>query len=367
MSVVDTSGLREQVVQSKPRAGKTIKQAVAEQMAQIARALPRATGMTPERFTRLVMTEISRNPRLAECSVQSFLGAMMYAAQLGVEPGPLGHAYLVPFGDTVQFILGYKGMIALARRSGDIQGIEARAVHENDEFEWAYGLEDVLVHRPALDNRGDPIRYYGIARFKDGGHYFLVMSKAEVEKRRARSRAKNSGPWTSDYEAMALKTVIRAMQPYLPLTSEVATAIEVDERVTATFDPDAGEMLQIREEPYEDVPELVAETPDEPGAQDAGPVEATSADDTGSASESESVEVVGELLEVDINDELVGADLEVGLPEDVVDVDLPPMLDSYDGMLAGQLAQECINRGLSNTGTKPVLVARLREDDAKPF
>src|SRR4051812_25832397 len=106
MTVVDTSNLRDQVAQTQPRAGKSVKQAVSEQLPQIARALPKATGMTPERFTRLVMTEISRNSTLQECSVESFLGAMMYAAQLGVEPGPLGHAYLVPFGKQVTFILG---------------------------------------------------------------------------------------------------------------------------------------------------------------------------------------------------------------------------------------------------------------------
>ena len=213
---------------------------------------------------------------------------MMYAAQLGVEPGPLGHAYLVPFGREVTFILGYKGIIALARRSGDITGIEARAVRQNDFFEWEYGLEDKLVHKPVLDDPGPSTSYYGIAKFADGGHYFLVMSRNEIEKRRARSRAKDAGPWKSDYEAMALKTVIRAMQPYLPLTAEAATAIEVDERVTATFDPDATEMLTITEQPYEDAPEVVAETPDEPGVQEAEVVAVVDADDA-SASESESV------------------------------------------------------------------------------
>lgn len=190
-------------------------------------ALP--ANMTPDRFIRIALTEIRRNPTLAACDWQSVVGGIMLSAQLGLEiGGPLGQSYLVPFKGKAQFILGYKGIIALARRSGEIRSIDARAVYENDEFEFEFGLDERLVHRPALGDRGKPIAYYAIAKFKDGGHQIRVMSPEDVERHRARSRAKDNGPWQTDYEAMACKTVIRSMAAFLPLSPEEHRSIELD-------------------------------------------------------------------------------------------------------------------------------------------
>src|SRR5690606_28083055 len=120
--------------------------------AEIARALPR--HMDPDRMLRIAMTVVRQTPDLQKCTVPSVLGALMQAAQLGLEPGILGHCYLVPFrnGRTgqheVQFIIGYKGLIDLARRSGNIQSIAAHPVYENDLFEFEYGLNERLRHVP---------------------------------------------------------------------------------------------------------------------------------------------------------------------------------------------------------------------------
>lgn len=231
--------------------GKTIHTYLEEQKAQIARALP--STMTAERFTRIVWTTVRNNRALMECEPGSLMAAVMLSAQLGLEPGPLGHCYFVPFKSNgvpqVTFIVGYKGLIDLARRSGEIKSIEAREVRANDDFDFEYGLDPKLRHRPAEGDRGDLTHVYGIAHFKDGGHYFEVLPIAEVEKYRDRSKAKNSGPWQTDYVAMARKTVIRRMAPYLPLSTEAARAVEADEGIVANLPVDGD--VEIEREPID--------------------------------------------------------------------------------------------------------------------
>ena len=135
-------------------------------------ALP--SVMTPERFTRITLSALSTNPKLQECTPQSFLGAMMTAAQLGLEPNtPLGQAYLIPFRNhgvmECQFQLGYKGMLDLVYRSGEVSIIQAHTVYSNDQFEYELGLDPKLQHKPAMGDRGDPIAYYAVFKTKDGG------------------------------------------------------------------------------------------------------------------------------------------------------------------------------------------------------
>jgi recombination protein RecT len=219
---------------------KTIAELIEQQKDQIARALP--SQMDPDRLARVALT-VKANPDLLKCSSASLLAALMLSAQLGLEPGPLGHCYFVPFKNEVTFIVGYRGLIDLARRSGQITSIEAREVRPDDDFEFEYGLDGRLVHRPNLDQRGDPVAYYGVAKFKDGGYYFLVMSKADIERHRERSKAKSNGPWVTDYDAMARKTVIRAMAPYLPVSVEAARAIAQDETVHTTWSEDMADEM----------------------------------------------------------------------------------------------------------------------------
>jgi recombination protein RecT len=207
--------------------------------AQMALALPK--HVTADRLARVALTEVRRNPALARCDQHSFLGAIMLCAQLGLEPGgPLGHAYLVPFenrkaGRTeVQFIIGYRGMIELARRSGQIVSIEARPVYEGDRFECRFGLESDLIHVPDWESphRGNPekLRFvYAVAKLRDGGVQFVVLSRRDIEAARAVSKA-GSGPWQTHYEEMALKTAVRRLFKWLPISIELAQAIEQDER-----------------------------------------------------------------------------------------------------------------------------------------
>lgn len=232
--------------------------------AQIALALPK--HMTADRLARIALTEVRKNPKLGNADQASFLGAIMQCAQLGLEPGgAMGHAYLLPFENRkkqiteVQFIVGFRGMIDLARRSGQIVSLEARAVYAADKFHVALGLNPDLTHEPEwdADDRG-PLRFvYAVAKLKDGGTQFEVMSRKEIERIRDESqgykmaqRFNSPSPWTSHFEEMAKKTVIRRLFKYLPVSIELAGAVEQDERVDIgllqdnplTIDAETGEI-----------------------------------------------------------------------------------------------------------------------------
>ncbi|MEC3884605.1 recombination protein RecT [Halobacillus sp. HZG1] len=219
------------------------------------RALPK--HMDADRLGRIAMTTIRQNPKLLECSIPSLMGAVMQAAQLGLEPGLIGHCYLVPFYNgkmketDVQFIIGYKGMIDLARRSGHIESIYAHTVHENDEFEYELGLHPKLVHKPSTGERGNMNFVYSVAHFKDGGYQFEVFSRNDVDKVKERSKAGKFGPWQTDYEEMAKKTVIRRMFKYLPISVEIQNQATHDETVRKDVTEDAE---SVYEQEFIDIP-----------------------------------------------------------------------------------------------------------------
>lgn len=213
---------------------------------QIKAALPR--HMTAERMARIATTEMRKVPKLGQCDPMSFLGAVIQCAQLGLEPGnALGHAYILPFDKRekvggqwktvrteAQVIIGYRGMIDLARRSGQIISIDARAVYDGDKFECVLGLDPKIDHVPDWQNaaRADAskLRFvYAVAKLKDGGLQFDVMSRAEIEAIRARSKSADNGPWVTDFPAMALKTVVRRLFKFLPVSIEIQQAVGLDE------------------------------------------------------------------------------------------------------------------------------------------
>lgn len=216
----------------------TIKEYVESMQGEIARALP--SVMTPERFTRITLSALSTNPKLAACDPKSFLGAMMTAAQLGVEPNtPLGQAYLIPYGRQCQFQLGYKGLLDLAYRSGEVSIIQAQTVYKNDEFEYEYGLEPKLKHIPAKADRGEPVFFYAMFKMKDGGYGFEVDSIDNIRDfAKKKSKTYGSGPWQTDFEAMAKKTVLKRVLKYAPLKSDFVREIAQDETVKTQIDED---------------------------------------------------------------------------------------------------------------------------------
>lgn len=210
----------------------TIYDLVKSMQPQFEVALP--NHINTERFVRVALTTLRQNPKLATCKKESLLGALMVSAQLGLEPGILGQSYIIPYGNEAQFQIGYKGMIELLRRSGQLSDIYAYTVYENDEFEIQYGLDRTLKHKPNFENRGTPIGYYAVAILKDNTKAFSYMTVKEIEEHRDKySKAAKStmSPWKSDFNAMALKTVIKQMLKYLPISIEWLEKTEKDEKV----------------------------------------------------------------------------------------------------------------------------------------
>jgi recombination protein RecT len=176
-----------------------------------------------KRFLRIAFTEIQKSPKLMACSPQSLFAAVAQSAVLGLEIGnALGHAYLVPYGNVATFLTGYKGLADLAYRSGKVSTIQSMVAREGEVFEWNPMEEPPIKHRP----KGDPA-----ARMTWVYTTYLAMSYAEVEAVKIRSRAKNDGPWVTDYEAMAMKTCLRRHLKLLPTSAMMQKAIAADERV----------------------------------------------------------------------------------------------------------------------------------------
>lgn len=223
----------------------TIRTLIKDMEGEIAKALP--SVMTAERFTRITLSALRTTPKLAECTPMSFLGAMMTAAQLGVEPNtPLGQAYLIPYRNKgmleCQFQLGYKGLIDLAYRSGDIKTIQAHAVYENDTFSYELGLEPRLQHIPAPHNRGNPICFYAVFHTKDGGFGFEVMSIEDIRQYAQRySKCYLNGPWQTNFEEMAKKTVLKQALKYAPLRTDFVRTIASDETIKKTISENMDE------------------------------------------------------------------------------------------------------------------------------
>lgn len=236
-------------VAAKKAAGKpvTLKDYVSDSLPELAKALP--SVITPERFARMVTSTISRNPQLAQTTPASFMAAMFTAAQLGVEPNtPLGQAYLIPFRNhgtlECQFQLGFKGLIDLAHRSGEIASIQAHEVYENDEFDFAYGTDAFLKHKPAKTDRGKVIAYYGLFKTKDGANGFEFMSREDAEKHgKQYSKTYNNGPWKTNFDEMAKKTVLKKALKYAPLKSDFIRQVNADETVRTVIPTDTADSI----------------------------------------------------------------------------------------------------------------------------
>lgn len=228
-------GMTETKTDKKP---KTIFDVIKAGEKNFAAALPK--HVNSERFVRIALTQIRQNPQLATCSQESLLGALMTLAQLGLEPGVLGQAYLLPFknkklGTTeCQLQISYKGMIELLRRSGQLSDIYAYSVYENDEFSIEYGLNRTLTHKPNYkEDRGEKIGFYSVAILKDGTRAFEYMTASEVKKHEEKYRLGQykNGIWDKNFEEMALKTVTKKMLKWLPISVEMIENIRKEDSI----------------------------------------------------------------------------------------------------------------------------------------
>lgn len=230
-------------------------------------------GFTSERLVQMAISARNQTPKLAECDMSSFLSCCLRCASLGLEPSAvdgLGNAYILPYKEKggkmlAQFQLGKNGMLELVKRSGLVSTIRTQCVYEGDDFDYYEDEGGLHFHyRPNLEaphGEANLKLVYLSAHMKDGGSVFLAMSKNEVDAIKARSKAQSFGPWKTDYEAMAEKTVIRRAfnRGLLPRSVEVAKAVSQDETTPEVYTEDGQRIFG-----YEDTADdaEVIEVPD---------------------------------------------------------------------------------------------------------
>jgi recombination protein RecT len=270
----NTSGNGGEVEQRKPA---TLAQQIRDMEQQFQVAMPR--GAEAAQLIRDALTALRTNPKLQQCDATTVLGALMTCAQLGLRPGVLGHAWVLPFWDNrsrshkAQLVIGYQGYRELAQRSGQIATVIARPVHEYDEFDIDYGIADNLVHKPKLrGHRGEVTGYYAIVKYTTGGYAFWHMSREDAEAHRDRyAMAKDKsgrivGPWRDNFDEMALKSVFLRLAKWMPKSTDLASAIETDGTVRVDLSADNGAILH-GEHPAEVA--IDGEVVDDAGEQDS--------------------------------------------------------------------------------------------------
>jgi len=255
-----------QQTENRQVAAQTITQFISALQPEIARALPR--HLDADRIARLALTAVRKsdmearkrnkpNESLANCTPESFAGALLTAAALGLEPGVNGEAYLVPYKGECTLIVGYQGFVKLFWQSPMAKHIDAQAVYENDEFEYQYGLHPDLKHKPAMKDRGKVIAYYAVATLSTGASAFVVLSADEVKALRG-GKVGTSGQIADPQRWMERKSVLRQLVKLLPKATALDTVAKVDERtgtelhaelikqnaIEAGANPDTGEVIE---------------------------------------------------------------------------------------------------------------------------
>lgn len=227
--------------------------------AELGKALP--AHMRPERIVRIALTTLRMNPNLYKCNPQSFLAALFQSAQLGLEPNVEGQAYIIPYGENAQFQIGYKGYVELFFRHQSALSLDMQEVRENDDFDYQYGTESFIKHRPALKDRGEVIAYYAVAKLKDGASLFKVMSKDDCldhGKKHSKNFSSPSSTWKKDQDAMCKKTVLIQLMKLLPKSIEIQKALAMDETVKTKV---AADMFEVKDEVDYTAAEPAAQAP----------------------------------------------------------------------------------------------------------
>lgn len=236
---------------------------------QFSMALPKQIGV--DRFLRTAITSCQKTPALLECEPITLLGALMQSAQLGLIPdGILGEAYLIPYKNNaknrqeVQLQIGYKGLKKLVHNSGEIDTFLPQVVYEGDVFSANLAEARIAHHeRTSSSDPAKPTHFYTIVKYKSGTLETLVMTKAEIDHVRdtfsqgyktAKKYKRDDTPWIQHYEAMAMKTVMRKHAKYLPLSTEAALAVALDERAEAGIPQDLGTLVSTAETPTIEAP-----------------------------------------------------------------------------------------------------------------
>jgi len=197
--------------------------------------------LTPERMLKIAMLAATRQPELYQCTTVSIMQAVMTAAEVGLEcSGTMGQGYLIPYKTTATFIPGYRGLIALMVRDGDVKQVTVHLVYEKDEFSIDYFGDSPITHRPCITgDRGPMIGAYAAATMPDGSIQVEYMNKSEIDAIKSRSKA-SGGPWATDYGEMARKTPVRRLAKYVPLginaAQALATAVAAEDATFGSID-----------------------------------------------------------------------------------------------------------------------------------
>ncbi len=250
---------------------------------QLQKSLP--NHLKPDRFIRIALTTMTKTPKLAQCDQASFFNALLTLSQLGIEPDGR-RAHLIPFGNQCQLIVDYKGLAELAMRSGIVASLHADVVRENDVFEYDCG--EIKTHKIDFKKpRGAVYAVYAICRLKEAGTVpkCEVMDVPEIEAVRKRSRAGTNGPWVTDWNEMAKKTVFRRLSKWLPLSAEYRDASDADDdnptviehsntpkslvEVVRDFEPESVDVVQEDDVPMDVDPETRAIEPKKPALKEA--------------------------------------------------------------------------------------------------
>jgi recombination protein RecT len=198
------------------------------------------------------ITALRKVRNLAKCEHTSVLGGLMVCAQLGLRPGPMELIHLIPFWDRhdkihkAQVVVDYKGYVQLAARAGT--RVIAREVRPGDTFRYAYGLDDTLVHEPGGDPDGEATHYYAVAKWGDGQYAFLVWTRAQIIAHRDRyskawAKDGEKSIWGTNFDDQAKKTVVRQLRKWIPMSTELHTAMTVDGGVHTDLSPDSLDLI----------------------------------------------------------------------------------------------------------------------------
>lgn len=231
--------------------------------------------LSPERLIRFALIAVQRQPELMDCTSTSILNCIIKASELGIETIGPGGMWIVPFRNNktntkeATPIVDYRALMGLVRRSKEVLNIDAGVVYEKDLFEYQQGTNTSILHKRYLGKyRGEILCFYAFAKLENGEVKAEIMGKDEIDAIRSRSKAKESGPWVSDYGQMGKKTVVKRLCNYLPMNEYVIKSIELDQRLEEEIGIDdlVGEPVEIREikEPQKKAPAPVAETTETP-------------------------------------------------------------------------------------------------------
>jgi recombination protein RecT len=214
--------------------------------------------ITAERIFSVAVTARQRNPKLLECTDISVLRGIIIGAQLGLDvSGVGGKAYLVPFKNKntgkleAQFMPGYRGLIELARRTGQIGAIYARVVREKDDFDYKDGIVQVLTHIPYMgaEDPGAIVGVWTVAVWANGFRQAEVLSKLQIDRIRAASKAADGEAWNGWFDEMAIKSVIKRLCKKLPDSVELNRVLDIEDHMDAGLPPPID--VPLLEEPEE--------------------------------------------------------------------------------------------------------------------